>query len=256
MVWYEVGFKGPMVKYWEQYLLQEYRDLETQFIQGFLKKGLVLDINCGPGAYLRNISSDQEVVGLDLSRGLLLKAREGCKKKGTYENVSLIRGDMRKLPFRPDVFDDVVHIQAFGYFSDKKNESVLSEIYRTLKEEGKYVQQINNYPRSLRPLKWKDIEPKKTKDFIKTQTIKYKPKTKRLRIKEYVRDRRSEEEVFNSDYKLRIYTYNELKRLHRKKGFNVKMVFGLFVIRDFEKPFDALEFDSKVSGPMTLISEK
>ena len=254
MISYKKDFEGPMARYWEQYLLDEDRDIETQFIQKFLKKGLVLDVGCGPGKQSAYFSKNQEVIGLDLSPDLLTIAKKECKKNGKYENVNLIRGDMRYFPFKPGVFDNVVHILAFGYFSDAENESVFTEIVRVLKKGGIYIYQNYHHPKSLRPLEWKTIRPKTPKGFSKTQTIKYDPETKMLHVKETIENKHSGNKI-DRDYERRLYSLDELEELHEKNGLEINTVFGPILMKEFGE-LAIGEFDEKKEGNITVVSEK
>ena len=68
-------------------------------------KGLVLDVGCGSGLFLDQLSlKTSEVVGIDISKGLLLKARERAKK---LVNVTLVQADADHLPFEDGQFDGI-----------------------------------------------------------------------------------------------------------------------------------------------------
>jgi len=109
-----------------------------------LPTGLTLDHCCGPGRLSIALSEDRATVGLDLSRELLNEARKRAKDASS-RNLSLIRGDMRYLPFRPDVFDSVINVwTSFGYFSEQENELVLNEISRVMRTAGIFVMDIVN----------------------------------------------------------------------------------------------------------------
>lgn len=95
----------------------------------------VLDLACGPGRHLTAlVRSGASVVGLDLSRALLQAARR--RGAGT-----LVRGDMRRLPFRARAFDAVLNLfTSFGYFAaDAEHEAVLAEVARVLRPGGRFV---------------------------------------------------------------------------------------------------------------------
>ncbi|MCW4029433.1 MAG: methyltransferase domain-containing protein [Candidatus Bathyarchaeota archaeon] len=62
----------------------------------------VLDVGCGSGMFFDQIASEARlVVGVDVSHGLLLKAKQQAAK---YENVALLQADADHLPFRDGVF--------------------------------------------------------------------------------------------------------------------------------------------------------
>lgn len=92
----------------------------------------VLDLACGNGRHLRELEArSMEVLGLDRSRDLLgSAARHGAGR--------LVRGDMRRLPFRGRSFRAVFSFfTSFGYFSDPgEDEAALREVGRVLETGG------------------------------------------------------------------------------------------------------------------------
>src|SRR5438309_9900878 len=73
----------------------------------------ILDLACGPGRHAAELARwGGRVVGVDLSRAMLRRARERSR-------VDLVRGDMRAVPFRAGSFALAVNrFDAFGDFSD------------------------------------------------------------------------------------------------------------------------------------------
>jgi|GEM_PF-398188 SAM-dependent methyltransferase/molybdopterin converting factor small subunit len=63
------------------------------------KKGFCLDVGCGTGI-LRNVLPDSEIVGLDISIGMLKEARDKLDH--------VLAGDAEHLPFKDDSFDAVL----------------------------------------------------------------------------------------------------------------------------------------------------
>ena len=102
----------------------------------------VLDLACGPGRHTAALARrGARVVGLDLSRVLLLAAREAGADR-------LVRADMRSLPFRDAAFDAVLNLfTSFGYFTeDVEHETVLREVARALRPGGRFVLDFLNAP--------------------------------------------------------------------------------------------------------------
>ena len=95
----------------------------------------VLDLGCGGGRHQRGMASHGvHAIGLDLSRPLL---RENVKRGGG----TVVRADMRCLPFADDGFDAVVSFfTSFGYFeSDGEDLGVLREVARLVRPGGRHL---------------------------------------------------------------------------------------------------------------------
>ncbi len=97
----------------------------------------VLDLACGPGRHAKQLrEAGADVVGFDLSMPLLSRARHrSCPP------LTVVRGDMRYLPFKAGTFHVVVNLfTSFGYFSDDgQHEAVLAEIATVLERGGAFV---------------------------------------------------------------------------------------------------------------------
>lgn len=61
----------------------------------------ILDAGCGTGLLFSELGRFESLVGVDLSRRMLEKARKKIKGK----NVHLVRCDVENLPFKPGVFE-------------------------------------------------------------------------------------------------------------------------------------------------------
>jgi SAM-dependent methyltransferase len=92
-----------------------------------------LDLACGPGRHASQLAArGARVVGLDLSLPLLSLAR--ARTRGA---VTLVRGDMRDLPFRTGAFDVVVNLfTSFGYFADDAQHAAVIAGSRALLRPG------------------------------------------------------------------------------------------------------------------------
>ncbi|MEM3731076.1 MAG: class I SAM-dependent methyltransferase [Candidatus Bathyarchaeia archaeon] len=92
--------------------------------------GMVLDVGCGTGLLFRHVASKaEEVVGLELSKGTLLKAKERAKD---FQNVHLVMADADVMPFQKDVFNTVF---AFTLIQNMPEPAkTLNEIKRVAKE--------------------------------------------------------------------------------------------------------------------------
>jgi ubiquinone/menaquinone biosynthesis C-methylase UbiE len=97
-------------------------------------KGRVLDVACGPGIVTAELARiAREVVALDLTPEMLLKAQERCAKVGRT-NVRFEEGTASALPFADASFDAVVTRLSFHHFLEPQN--ILAEMHRVLKPNG------------------------------------------------------------------------------------------------------------------------
>jgi SAM-dependent methyltransferase len=96
-----------------------------------LASGPVLDLGCGAGRHLAALRQANPLAfGLDLSRDLLALAPAELRPW-------LLRGDMRRLPVRPDSLAGVcLWFTPFGYFSDPDNRALLRHIRAALRPGG------------------------------------------------------------------------------------------------------------------------
>lgn len=104
----------------------------------------VLDLGCGVGRHVGFLNEAGHLsVGLDLSARLLLEARRELGSSGR-----LVRGDMRRLPFRKESFGAVVNFfTSFGYFaSPGEDRAVADEIRRVLRAAGVFLLDYLNAP--------------------------------------------------------------------------------------------------------------
>jgi ubiquinone/menaquinone biosynthesis C-methylase UbiE len=94
--------------------------------------GMVLDVGCGSGLLFSHVSAQaEEVVGIDVSGKLLLKARE-CTRN--FRNEHVVQADADHLPFRSKLFAAVF---AFTVLQNMpKPTETLIELKRTAKRDG------------------------------------------------------------------------------------------------------------------------
>jgi len=110
----------------------------------------VLDICTGTGELLRFLRSHVNETGsvwaIDFSRGML---REAKKKYDTDSNVFLIQANVKRLPFRPEVFDGVTCSHAFYELKEEVSHRCLEEIVRVLGEGGRFVMMEHEIPKNF-----------------------------------------------------------------------------------------------------------
>ncbi len=99
----------------------------------------VLDIATGTGDLAINLvkTGASEVVGLDLSEGMLAVGRKKIAEKKLSDKIQMVQGDSEALPFEDNSFDAIT--VAFGVRNFEDLEKGLEEILRVLKPGGVFV---------------------------------------------------------------------------------------------------------------------
>ncbi|MFF5585405.1 methyltransferase domain-containing protein [Streptomyces hygroscopicus] len=113
------------------------------------REGAWLDLSCGAGYFTDRLAGavpNATVVGLDISVAMLEKALQETVGR---PNVELVRGDVRGLPFRDEVFDGVSNPGSLHLYADPQ--AAYREVFRLLKPGGIYTAStfaLNDYPSS------------------------------------------------------------------------------------------------------------
>jgi SAM-dependent methyltransferase len=90
----------------------------------------VLDLGCGKGRFARSlIERGADVVGLDLSAGMLSEAA----------GFTRVRGSARRLPFCRASFDAVLAVEVFEHLAPEAIDRVCGEVLRVLEPGGTFV---------------------------------------------------------------------------------------------------------------------
>ncbi len=99
----------------------------------------ILDIATGTGDLAINLvkTGASEIVGLDISPGMLAVGEKKVQKKKLHNTIKMIVGDSENLPFPDSSFDGIT--VAFGVRNFENLEKGLSEIYRVLRPSGTFV---------------------------------------------------------------------------------------------------------------------
>ncbi len=107
-----------------------------------LEEEVVLDAACGNGRHFQALQElGYQSHGFDLSSWLLNKAQNRFRV-----NSSLVRADMRSLPYLPGSFKLICSFfSSFGYFIDANDDQkVISEMSRVMKNGGIYFLDLMN----------------------------------------------------------------------------------------------------------------
>jgi len=182
-----------------------------------LDAGRVLDLGCGPGRHTAHLSRrGASVVGLDLSRTLLRRAREL-----RVPAIGFVRGDMRYLPFGAGTFGVVVNLfTSFGYFAnDAEHAEVLAEVAVTLGAGGTFVLDYLHAPAVRRGLVAKEEMTVGTERVVVERRIS--PDDRFV-----IKDLHLKTGVFQE--RVRLFTPEELERMLSRAGFRVTHRFGAY----------------------------
>lgn len=101
----------------------------------------VLDLGVGTGMTLPHYPPDVKVVGMDLSGGMLDKAREKAERENLAD-VALVQGDAMHPPFAPHSFDHVLVTHVISVVSDPAR---LLRVARTMVKPGGRVVILNHF---------------------------------------------------------------------------------------------------------------
>ena len=119
-------------KLWRRHALQEIVDGTPQRI---------LDVACGTGdstiSIARAAAEGSEVIGVDISEGMMALVKGKAEKAGVGERITLQVADGEALPYGEGAFDRVTC--AFGIRNFEHKERGLAEFCRVLKPGGKAV---------------------------------------------------------------------------------------------------------------------
>ncbi len=104
-----------------------------------LKPKRILDLATGTGDFALEALrlNPTEIVGMDISEGMLNVGREKMKKKGVDNIVSMRLGDSEDLPFEDNYFDALT--VGFGVRNYENLEKGLSEMLRVVRPGGKII---------------------------------------------------------------------------------------------------------------------
>lgn len=97
-------------------------------------KGRVLDAGCGTGKNFRYFPPDAVVTGVDLSEGMLSRARR--KMRHAKARVELVQGDATKLPYPDGHFDVCVSTYMFCVLPDELQVQAVKELLRVTRPGG------------------------------------------------------------------------------------------------------------------------
>lgn len=109
----------------------------------------VLDIATGTGDLAISLAKTgaSEVVGLDISEGMLAVGRKKIAAENLSEKIKMVKADSEALPYEDNSFDAIT--VAFGVRNFEHLEKGLAEIFRVLKPKGIFVVLETSVPTSF-----------------------------------------------------------------------------------------------------------
>lgn len=179
----------------------------------------VLDLCCGNGRHMVHLlRHTPHVIGLDYSPALLGEARRLLGGQG-----SLLRGDMRAIPF-DRAFDAVANFfTSFGYFNrDEENQAVARGIARALRPGGRFFMDYLN-PQHVQA----NLDPESRRTAGAYEIIEKRWIDKALnRVNKTTAILRDGVLVNETSESVRLYERDELAGLLTAAGLKVEAIFG------------------------------
>ena len=245
-LWYRDMFEGEFGRFWLNTIegWKEATELQTSFLRDILARGRTLDHCCGPGRIAVPLSAHTTIVGVDLSKFFLKAAKKRAKLAGA-EKIYLVRADMRSLPFKPEVFDNVINMwTSFGYFEDDENEVVIKEISRVLRSNGNFILDMFNPGWIVRNFREKDWVENEKYFSLEQRSVKWKQKRMQSR---WIIVNKQTGKINEITINVRMYDAEELKELLSKEKLEITEVYG-----SFKKE----KFDEAKSNRIIIVSRK
>lgn len=212
-------------EYWREIADARSTNTEVELIDALVKtEGLILDLCCGTGRHsilLRE--KGWNIIGVDMSKNLLRIAKGQMFRKKVC--LPIVRAEMRHLPFRPQSFAAVINMfTSFGYLPSLKEDlKCLGEIERILGQHGQFLVDIANRDHLLQAFKKKDWG--QFPQFYMLEKRSLSADGSKLHSEWTIIDKKSgNTRAFV--HNLRLYTFQQLRKMLRKSGFQTREAFG------------------------------
>ncbi len=112
--------------------------LEDIFIGKYLQDRHIdslLDLPIGTGRFFHHYNKIRNVTGVDISKDMLMKAKEKVALLPQEVSVHLEQGDVFSLPFSDAVFDTVIVFRLFHLMPETSLDSAIRELCRVSRKE-------------------------------------------------------------------------------------------------------------------------
>lgn len=199
----------------------EWVSLLENYIKDYNQSGnKILDLGCGTGETLVRLSEKYQCSGLDLSEGMLKKAK--IKLKG--KNVPLFLGDMREFDTNEkyDViysfFDTVNHLTSLEDLND-----LFNSVKNSLKENGIYIFDVvdREFMEKMFP---NDIYADSRKDFAMIWEHFYDEEENldQIEASYFIKNKNGAYDRLNEFYEKRIFTHKEIEDCVKNSGLSLE----------------------------------
>ena len=147
---------GPMYNIWARFydrtfgacVIERQRRAVEQL---HLKPGdQILDLGVGTGMTIKYFPQDVDIIGMDLSEGMLEKAKRKCEKND-WQHVKLVQGDAMRPPFKDAGFDHALICHTISVVSDPAR--LLRWVAKLVKPGGQIVL-LNHFRSTNRVMGW------------------------------------------------------------------------------------------------------
>lgn len=204
----------------------------------------ILDLGCGNGRLSVLLSKcGFNVHGLDSSEKLIAMAKENASEQNV--KIDFCKGDMRKLPFKDNEFDGIFNFySSFGFYDNEENITVLKEIRRVLKLQGKFLLETIN-----RDTLSSSIQKNLKYDIIRRYMIEdiwnFNSITNKLTVKREVFNKNTL--LGNAVLEIRLYSLSELMDMFSKAS--------LSFIASHSNPFSHLYYSTDIKR-LIIVGQK
>ena len=226
--WFDQKFGPHTIELYQDEVCQTSRQLET--LRAFLGppgQNRVLDLCCGWGRHALPLAGmGYTVVGLDGSRYFLKRARRQSSGR-EKDRLSLLRGDMRLLPFHPGSFAAALQMYtSFGYGTDPEDDHrVLRELNRVIQPGGTYLLDLINWDLARKAFDGRYEESYPNFDVV--EDCRIEPENSLLRVERALLYRNGRKPHFYN-FEIRMFDRASLAGLLEQTGFEVLDVWGDF----------------------------
>lgn len=227
MAWYKKSFGKEYLSVYGRRNDEE-ASREIDFVLSVLKPprdAWILDLACGAGRHARALAGRgmKNVVGIDLSPELLSVAARDAERLNSPH--MLLRGDMRRIPFRAR-FDIVLSMfTSFGYFENDWEDALVARgAARALKPGGMVVLDLPNRDYVEANLVPESVSANNGEVVTQSRRMNGRRVEKRIIIKKEGRGGEKREFVES----VRLYTLEEIEALLGAEGLRIEQCRGDF----------------------------